>query len=156
MGAMLSIELNITNIGESEWSMTGALHTYLCVDDVREAAVMGLDDSYYVESRLAPDRIEQSGPIHFDREVDRLYDSRDTVRLMDRKGRRIIVVDKGGSRATVIWNPWIEKSQRLTDLPDDAFPYFVCIEAANAGHQIVTIGPSEEHTLSQRLRLQPI
>lgn len=154
MGVTLSVDLHITNTGASEWSMTGALHTYLCVDDVRDAAVMGLDDSYYVESRLSPDRIEQSGPVYFDREVDRLYDSRDTVRLMDRKGRRTVVVDKGGSRATVVWNPWIEKSQRLNDLPDDAYPFFVCIEAANAGHQIINLGPGEEHTLSQRLRLQ--
>jgi glucose-6-phosphate 1-epimerase len=154
MGVTLSVDLHITNTGASEWSMTGALHTYLCVDDVRDAAVMGLDDSYYVESRLSPDRIEQSGPVYFDREVDRLYDSRDTVRLMDRKGRRTVVVDKGGSRATVVWNPWIEKSQRLSDLPDDAYPFFVCIEAANAGHQIINLGPGEVHTLSQRLRLQ--
>jgi glucose-6-phosphate 1-epimerase len=155
MGAMLSVDLKIKNTGTSEWSMTGALHTYLCVDDVREAAVMGLDDSYYVESRLSPERIEQSGPVYFDQEVDRLYESRDTVRLMDRVGRRTVVVDKGGSRATVVWNPWIEKSRRLSDLPDDAYLHFVCIEAANAGHQIVRLEPGEEHTLSQRLRLQP-
>lgn len=155
MGTTLSIDLHITNTDTSEWPMTGALHTYLCVDDVREAAVMGLDDSFYVESRLSPERIEQSGPIYFDREIDRLYDSRNTVRLMDRTGRRTVVVDKGGSRATVVWNPWIEKSQRLNDLPDDAYPYFVCIEAANAGHQIITLPPGENHTLSQRLRIQP-
>lgn len=155
MGTTLGMDLNITNTGESEWSMTGALHTYLCVDDVRDAAVMGLDDSHYVESRLSPARVEQSGPIYFDREVDRLYDSRDTVRLMDRKGRRTIVVDKGGSLATVVWNPWIEKSQRLTDLPDDAYPNFVCIEAANAGHQVISLPSGEDHSLSQRLRVQP-
>lgn len=154
MGTVLSLDLEIRNTGDSEWSMTGALHTYLCVDDVREAAVMGLDDSHYVESRLSPDRIEQSGPVYFDREVDRLYDSRETVRLLDRKGRKTVVVDKSGSRATVVWNPWIEKSQRLSDLPDDAYPLFVCIEAANAGHHVVSLPAGEEHTLSQRLRVQ--
>ena len=98
MGATLSLALHIKNTGDTEWSMTGALHTYLCVQDVREAAVMGLDDSYYVESRLSPERIEQSGPVYFDREVDRNYQSRETVRLLDRVGRRTVVVEKGRSR----------------------------------------------------------
>lgn len=156
MGATLSLALNVKNTGDTEWSMTGALHTYLSVMDVREAAVIGLDDSYYVESRLSPERIEQSGPVYFDREVDRNYESRGTVRLLDRAGRRTVVVEKGGSRSTVVWNPWIEKSQRLADLPDDAYPFFVCVEAVNSAPGIVNLGPGEEHTLSQRLRLQSI
>jgi glucose-6-phosphate 1-epimerase len=78
------------------------------------------------------------------------------VRLLDRAGRRTVVVEKGGSRSTVVWNPWIEKSQRLADLPDDAYPFFVCVEAVNSAPGIVHLGPGEEHTLSQRLRLQSI
>lgn len=155
MGAALSLALNVKNTGQTEWSMTGALHTYLCVQDVREAAVLGLDDSYFVESRLSPERVEQSGPVYFDREVDRNYDSRGKVLLLDRLGRRTVVVEKGGSRSTVVWNPWIEKSQRLPDLPDDAYPFFVCIEAVNSAPHDVVIPPGGEHVLSQRLRLQP-
>jgi glucose-6-phosphate 1-epimerase len=156
MGVQLGLSLSIRNTGEAQWSMTGALHTYLCVDDVGEAAVLGLDDSHYVESRLSPERIEQRGPVYFDREVDRNYESRETVRLLDRKARRIVVVEKTGSRATVVWNPWIEKSRRLGDLPDDAYPHFVCIEAANVAPDVITILPGEEHVLSQRLRLEPL
>lgn len=154
LGAQLSIALHIKNTDEAAWSMTGALHTYLCVEDVTEAAVIGLDDACYVESRLSPERIEQSGPVYFDREVDRNYESRETVRLLDRKGGRTIVVEKSGSRATIVWNPWIEKSKRLSDLPDDAYPHFVCIEAANAAPDVIAMPPGKEHELSQRLRVQ--
>jgi len=154
MGAQLSIALHIKNTAAATWSMTGALHTYLCVDDVTQAAVIGLDDAFYVESRLSPERIEQSGPVYFDREVDRNYDSRDTVRLLDKSGGRTVVVEKSGSRATIVWNPWIEKSTRLSDLPDDAYPHFVCIEAANAAPNIITLEPAQEHELSQRLSVQ--
>lgn len=154
IGAQLSIALHIKNTCTEAWSMTGALHTYLTVADIRETAVIGLDDAYYVESRLSPDRIEQSGPIHFDREVDRNYESRDTVRVLDRKGDRTLVVEKSGSRATIVWNPWIEKSKRLADLPDEAYFGFLCIEAANAAPDIIPMSPGKEHTLSQKLTIQ--
>lgn len=153
MGAQLVIALHIRNTGTEAWSMTGALHTYLGVGDVTEAAVLGLDDAFYVESRLSPERVEQSGPVYFDREVDRNYESRGTVRLLDKKGRRTHIVEKSGSRATIVWNPWIEKSKRLPDLPDDAYPHFVCIEAANAAPEVITLPPGREHVLEQRLRV---
>lgn len=154
MGAGLSVALCIKNMDEAAWSMTGALHTYLTVEDVASACVIGLDDSYYVESRLSPERIEQSGPVYFDREVDRNYASSATLRLLDKKGGRTVVVEKSGSRATIVWNPWIEKSKRLADLPDDAYPHFVCIEAANAVPDVIAIDPGREHVLSQSLRIE--
>lgn len=153
MGAQLSMALHIKNTGTEAWSMTGALHTYFCVADVTQTAVIGLDDAFYVESRLSPERIEQSGPVYFDREVDRNYESKETARLLDKAGGRTVVVEKSGSRATIVWNPWIEKSKRLADLPDDAYPFFVCIEAANATPDIVTVQPGTEHVLEQRLRV---
>ncbi len=154
MGAQLSIALHIKNTGTEAWSMTGALHTYFCVADIRETAVIGLDDAFYVESRLSPERIEQSGPITFDREVDRNYESRDTVRILDRKGARTLVVEKSGSRATIVWNPWIEKSKRLPDLPDEAYFGFLCIEAANAAPDVVAMHPGKEHVLAQKVIVQ--
>lgn len=154
LGAELSVALCIKNMDEAAWSMTGALHTYLQVADVTAASVIGLDDAFYVEKRLSPERIEQSGPVIFDREVDRNYESRATLRLLDKPAGRTLVVEKSGSRATIVWNPWIEKSKRLADLPDDAYPHFVCIEAANAAPDVITLAPGEEHVLSQRLRIK--
>lgn len=153
MGAQLSIALHVKNTGQTTWTASGALHTYLCVQDVTTATVHGLDQTYYIEDRLSPDRIQQSGPVVFDREVDRDYESAETVHLVDPQGGRTIVVSKTGSRMTVVWNPWIEKSKRLPDLPDDAYPHFVCIEAANAGPDEITLAPDQEHLLSQHLQV---
>lgn len=154
LGAELSVALCIKNMDGAPWSMTGALHTYLHVEDVTAASVIGLDDAFYVERRLSPERIEQSGPVTFDREVDRNYESRATLRLLDKKAGRTVVVEKAGSGATIVWNPWIEKSKRLSDLPDDAYPHFVCIEAANAEPDVITVPAGGVHILSQRLRIK--
>jgi glucose-6-phosphate 1-epimerase len=94
--------------------------------------------------------------VHFDQEVDRNYESCGTVSLIDRAGGRTLVVEKGGSQTTVVWNPWIEKSQRLADLPDDAYHSFVCVEALSSLPEMITLAPGEEHTLSQRIHVQSL
>lgn len=114
--------------------MTGALHTYLNVEDVRKMAFHGLHGTQYVEGRLSPDKRPQHGTVVIDQEVDRLYASDATVIVHDPVWGRELVIEKAGSLATVVWNPWIKKSKRLADLPDEAYPEFLCIEeAANAG-----------------------
>jgi glucose-6-phosphate 1-epimerase len=46
--------------------------------------------------------------------------------------QRIISVHRSGSQSAVIWNPWTAKAQSLSDLPDDDYQHFVCVETANA------------------------
>lgn len=154
MGATFSVALHVKNTGDAEWTMSGALHTYLCVEDVTETSVVGLDGTSFVEIRLSPELVAQSGPVIFDQEIDRNYQSSETLRLVDKKGARTIVVEKSGSHSTIVWNPWIEKSKKLGDLPNDAYPHFVCIEAANASPDIVTVAPGKVHVLAQRLQVE--
>ena len=54
------------------------------------------------------------------------------VEVDDVAGARTLVIEKSGSRSTVVWNPWIEKVKRLADLPDGDYPRFLCIEPTNA------------------------
>lgn len=153
LGKELDLVLQARNTGETPWEMSGALHTYLGVEDARMAQVLGLEESHYVESRLSPRRVIQEGPVVFDREVDRNYESAGAVTLVDPAGGRTLVVTKNGSGSTVVWNPWIEKSIRLPDLPDDAYSRFVCVEAAITAPAVV-LPPGGTHALSQRLSLR--
>jgi glucose-6-phosphate 1-epimerase len=154
MGADLQVTLHAANTDDAPWSMTGALHTYLKVGDVREVGVHGLHGTQYVESRLSPEKRPQHGCVVFDQEVDRLYASDATLVVRDPALAREIIVEKAGSLATVVWNPWIEKSKRLADLPDEAYPDFLCIEAANAGEDVVTVQPGAAHRLAQRISVR--
>lgn len=156
MGAHLEVTLQVANTGDAPWKMTGALHTYLNVEDVRKISIHGLHGTQYVEGRLSPDKRPQHGPVVIDQEVDRLYVSDATIIVHDPKWGREILLEKGGSLATVVWNPWIEKSKRLADLPDEAYPEFLCIEAANAGEDVVEVAPGHEHLLMQRIDVRKI
>ncbi|MFC5456895.1 D-hexose-6-phosphate mutarotase [Prosthecobacter fluviatilis] len=156
MGATLQVTLQAANTGTTAWSMTGALHTYLNVEDVRKVSIHGLHGTQYVEGRLSPDKRPQHGTIAIDQEVDRMYVSDATVIVHDPLWKRELVIEKAGSLATVVWNPWIEKSKRLADLPDEAYPEFLCIEAANAGEDVVTVQPGQEHLLMQRIEVRKL
>ncbi len=156
MGASLQVSLQAQNTGSTAWIMTGALHTYLNVEDVRKISIHGLHGTQYVEGRLSQDKRPQSGTIIIDQEVDRMYISDATVIVHDPLWKRELVIEKAGSLATVVWNPWIEKSKRLADLPDEAYPEFICVEAANAREDVVTVQPGHEHLLTQRIEVRKL
>lgn len=154
LGTSLEVELVTVNRDSAPFELAEALHTYLKVGDIAQVTVRGLDDTDYLDTVGERTLRHQSGDITFDREVDRQYVSEGTVVVEDPAWNRKLVVEKGGSRTTVVWNPWIEKSKRLADLPDEAYLSFLCIEAANAGSAALTLAPGESHTLTTRVRVE--
>jgi glucose-6-phosphate 1-epimerase len=151
MGDTLWVALSMEHRGSEPVEITGALHTYLTVGAIEQTSVLGLESATYLDSLENHARKSQQGAVVFDREVDRIYESKDKVRVEDQAWQRDILVSKTGSAATVVWNPWIEKSKRLADLPDEAYHGFLCIEAANAGDDIIRLQPGQKHLLSQTL-----
>ena len=153
IGARLDIRLETVNTGPEAFVLGEALHTYLQVGDIRQVRVRGLDGAEYLDTVGPPARRRQQGEIRFDREIDRQYASTGSVEVEDHALGRTLRVDKTGSATTVVWNPWIEKSKRLADLPDEAYFRFLCVEAANAGAGAVTVAPGARHALQTLIRL---
>jgi glucose-6-phosphate 1-epimerase len=60
---------------------------------------------------------------------------------------RTITVTKTGSATTVVWNPWSEGAAKIGDLEPDAWPGFVCVEAANTATDAITLKPGETHAM---------
>lgn len=148
----LGIELEVHNSGEDEITFDGALHTYLAVGDVREITILGLDGANYFD-KVAGSDATQSGDVTISGETDRVYDSTGEVTLNDPVLGRKLVISKSGSSKTVIWNPWTEKSASLPDFGDDEWAGMVCVEAANALDEPITLRPGETHHLKQRIAL---
>jgi len=156
IGTSLKLTLTMHNPTDETVFITDALHTYLCVGDVMEVQIFGLESTEYLD-RVGPTHVRgQRGVITFDREVDRDYASGHLVRLQDRSLNRVITVKGTGSRSTVVWNPWIEKSTRLPDLPDEDYKHFVCIETANAWRDELLLMPGAVHVLGVTLGCEPL
>ncbi len=153
----LTVELIVRNTGHFAFVCGGALHTYLIVGNVRDVQVHGLEGLPYID-QLRPDTLNrQEGPVVFHQEVDNIYlDATGPCVLEDPNLHRRIVVEKSGSRSTVVWNPWIGKARRMADFGDDEYLEMVCIETANAGRDLVSVTPRGQHRLKTTLRVMPL
>lgn len=149
MGAGLEVALESTNPGDAEVKISGALHTYLRVGDISRTQVTGLEDAAYLDTVGERTMRRQQGILTIDREVDRIYDSAASIRVID--GTRTILIEKEGSPSTVVWNPWSDKARAMADLPDEDYRRFVCIEAAIANDKAVVLKPGGSALLKTRL-----
>jgi len=47
----------------------------------------------------------------------------------------------------VVWNPWKEKSETMTDMNDDGYKTMVCLETANALKDFRIVKAGETYSL---------
>jgi D-hexose-6-phosphate mutarotase len=78
------------------------------------------------------------------------------VAIIDPVLDRAIIVSKTGSKSTVVWNPWIAKSQRMPDFGDDEYLRMVCVESGNVSENSVTLAPGEEALLTVEVSSFPL
>lgn len=157
-GAALSLTLEVRHAGQpSDEPITfeAALHTYLRVGEIRDVTIAGLTGATYIDKMDGMRRkVEETKQLSITGETDRVYqDTRAAVTVSDAALGREIVVEKEGSRSTVVWNPWIEKAARLADMEDDGWRRFVCIETANIGEHAVHLHPGQSHRMSALIRV---
>lgn len=152
VGPALEVALTIRNTDDVAWTWSGALHTYLAVQDVARIAVHGLDGVTYADKVDDYERKTQHGVVRIDGEVDRVYLATTAICTVDDPLlERRIEIDKSGSRSTVVWNPWEQKSREVADLGEDAYRGMVCVETANALDDVQPLAPGAEHTMRVRL-----
>lgn len=128
-GRELTLSLEISGKGVSDFHFGGALHTYFNVSDAEAITVEDLDGLVYLDT-VSNEYGIQYGPLKIDREIDRIFRTCGSTCIVDPGFNRIIHIDKYGSNSTVVWNPWIEKSKRMPDFGDDEYHTMLCVEAA--------------------------
>ena len=155
-GPQLSLELRVRNLGDDACAIQEALHTYFAVGDIRAVAIEGLAGATYLDKvRNGARCVQDAAPIRFAGETDRPYlDTEATTTIVDTSLARRIVIEKRGSRTTVVWNPWIAKAAAMPDFGDDEWPSMVCVETANAVDNALTLAPGAEHRLQALIRVE--
>ncbi|WP_411826462.1 D-hexose-6-phosphate mutarotase [Luteolibacter sp. AS25] len=153
-GAELEVSLETLNPNEVPIVVSGALHTYFGVSEIEKVRVVNLEGSEYLDTVGEETMRRQNGVVKFTEEVDRIYESSDNLLLVDDVSGRTILVEKGGSPSTVVWNPWAGKAAGLGDMPDADYLKFCCIEAAIANDRAVIVMPGSSHVLSTRISVE--
>jgi glucose-6-phosphate 1-epimerase len=155
VGRTLTLQLITRNTGTEPFDITEALHTYFAVGDIGQTTVQGLDGTTYLDKVANLAQAQQSGPVSFSGETDRVYlnTTADCV-IQDRANKRSIHVAKTGSGATVVWNPWSEREKAFADMAAGEYQQMLCVETANAGAAPITIAAGATHTLTACVSLE--
>jgi len=152
VGDELTLALSITNTGDVDFQFEEALHTYFAVENVKRIRVEGLDGAAYLDKPDGFREKRQKGDIAFATLTDRVYlDVPCAVTIAD--AARRIAVAKENSNNTVVWNPWSDGAKALSDMGDEEWRKFVCVEAVNCLGAAVTLAPGQEHTMSATVRV---
>lgn len=151
----LSISVAITNCDTVDFDFTAALHTYLRVSDISQAALLGLRGQPFLDGAngRAPG-LQSEEALHFAGEVERVYP--------DSGGRELTLVDAvdairvsaTGFTDTVVWNPGPGLAAGLADLGPGQHTHFVCAEAARV-ETPVRVSPGASWRGSQVLACRP-
>jgi len=153
-GVELVLELIMSNMGDKPLQFEEALHAYHNVGDATQASVGGLDGIEYLDKMDSYRRKKQDGDVTITRETDRVYlDTEHALELKDPVLQRRIEVHKENSRTTVVWNPWAEKSQGVSDLGPEQWKRMLCIETSNVGDFAIQLAPRAQHIMRARIGL---
>ncbi len=153
---LLDLAFTVENTGDAEFLYEDALHAYFRVEDVLATVVDGLEGAEYVD-KVGEERTgTQEGAITFGSEFDRVYKSDAPVEILDEAGHRRIRIVKEDSGTTIVWNPGPQLAVQVSDLGDDEWRNFVCVEAANAFESAIVLAPGELHTTRVRYEVSAL
>lgn len=106
-----------------------ALHSYFAVNELTSTTARPLPQRY-LDKTLNGRLVEDETPLAFTCEIDRIYPQPSSELLLI-SGKQQLRINQQGQDATVIWNPGQERSKALSDLEDDGYQHFVCVETAH-------------------------
>jgi len=152
----LRITMTVKNTGDAPFSFEQALHTYFASGDIHEASVHGLENARYVEHAREPiDSWDPAAPIRFGAETDRVFqDVPDVLSLHAKTLHRRVTLHTDNSHSTIVWNPWPNKTARLSQMRADDWRSFCCIESANVGEHAVTLAAGQSHSMTLTLSVK--
>jgi|SRR5271166_6347151 len=153
-GRELSLELVVTNTGNTSLRFEEALHGYYRVGNIERTRTRIPGAQHYFEGTDLINKQTQRGDIAVSSETDRLYlDTKEAIELEDALLRRRIFVTKENSRTTVVWNPWEQKGRSLSDLGFEEWKEMICLEPCNVSDFAVELGPGQQHAMRSVVRV---
>lgn len=125
----LLIALQVLNTDDQPLTFTGALHTYLAVDDISAVRLQGLQGQAEWNA-LTDARHPAADVLSVNGEFDRVYTAAPQPLLLSEAGRGLQVSQSPSFDQTVVWNPGADACAGLADMPADGYRHMLCVEAA--------------------------
>ena len=153
----LAMELIATNeSADRNFDFENCLHTYFAVGDIAQVSITGLKGAPFLDKTDGGARkVEHDDALRNTAETNRVYpDTPGTVEIRDAEFRRTIRVDKSGSAATVVWNPWT--TQLMPDFDPVEHRQMVCVESGNVGQNKLSLAPGKTAGLKVVLSSRPL
>jgi len=146
----LAMRLEVRNTGAQEWSFTGALHTYLRVEDVSTTRLSGLQGLRVEDTlRNVIEPVAEESP-NLEKPIDNVY--HDISSPLELRGRsETLRIEQNGFADAVVWNPGTDGASRISDVGTGEERHFLCVEAAQVRTPVV-LGPGGVWTGSQIVR----
>ncbi len=152
VGKELEVKLTVENTGNDKFDYTAALHSYFGLSGIENIFISGLQGKKYYQGFGNDIFVQEEELLKITKEENRRYiDTNDEYIVLDPEFMRAIHVSKAGSNVTVVWNPWDETSKKMSDLPEDGYQTFVCVEAVNSYNDKVTLNPKGIHTTATKI-----
>lgn len=151
---VLRIALQIANTGAAPWSFTAALHTYLRVDELADARLLGLQGAPCWDAVRDALATETRDAIGFGEEFDSVYGAPAQPLVLRQPRGDLHIASSPDCPQTVVWNPGPALCARLADMPADGWRHMLCVEAA-AIDAPVELAPGAATVLWQQLDARP-
>lgn len=132
----LRVTLSVHNADETPLHFTGALHTYLRVDDVVTAQLVGLQGQSRWDAVRDQRFAEPAAALRFGEEFDSVYDAAPAPLVLTDGPRRLRIAQSPAWPQSVVWNPGPVLGAQLHDMPADGWRGMLCVEAAAVDHPV--------------------
>jgi glucose-6-phosphate 1-epimerase len=119
---MLSIGLSVQNTGAQAFTFTGGFHPYFAISSRKDIMVNGLEGLPFKDSFPGDNAYE----LNSDALVERQYMGNAEIRFYN--GSNWLKITASGFDSWMVWNPGRAGSTRISDLPDEDWDRFICIE----------------------------
>ncbi|KAH3899651.1 probable Glucose-6-phosphate 1-epimerase [Saccharomycodes ludwigii] len=151
----LKTEIEVSNPAKSDKSFkfNWLFHTYLRIEDIEDTFISNLKGVNVYDQLLKQSYNDVQPVVTFHEEVDRVYknvrEDRD-IQVVD-KGKPIHTIKRINLPDAVVWNPWVNKSNGMSDFePKTGFKKMVCVEPGHV-HDFIVLSPGSKWKASQIL-----
>ncbi|MFZ6741884.1 D-hexose-6-phosphate mutarotase [Undibacterium sp. JH2W] len=150
-GNALQMALEIENTGDTNFSFTTALHTYLAVQDIAEISLHGLQGLHYRDTVNGAAHCLEADPfLRISGETDRIYGAVPTQLELRQKEQTTLIRSSGFADA-VVWNPGAAAAN-INDMEAGGEQRMLCVEAATILRPI-NLAPGDSWSGSQTLEV---